>query len=146
MFIRYIKKTILRISRNIVSQYEERHKEKMPVVSLQTKHLRNTQLITDRIALLKKLNKGGIVAEVGVDEGEFSRKILDILHPRKLYLIDIWGSDRYNEGKAQKVYQTFKNYIQNETLEIRRGFSTSVLKEFSDEYFDLIYIDSSVRL
>jgi len=49
----------------------------------------------------------GIVAEVGVDEGNFSKEILSITKPKMLYLIDAWGSKRVGDDKFNKVQNRF---------------------------------------
>ena len=49
----------------------------------------------------------GIVAEVGVDEGNYSEEILSITKPKILYLIDAWGSERYGDDKFNKVQNRF---------------------------------------
>ena len=45
-------------------------------------NIRNLKVLPTREDLLARLPAGGIVAELGVDEGGFSRKILDIAKPR----------------------------------------------------------------
>ena len=84
----------------------------------------------------------GIVAELGVDEGDFSQKILDTAKPELLYLIDTWGTSRYGETKAKKVNERFKNQIENGSLKILRGLSTEKLAEFDDASLDWVYIDT----
>ena len=51
--------------------------------------LENARILADRYALIELLPKGGLVAEVGVDRGQFSHKILASGKPSELYLIDI---------------------------------------------------------
>ena len=100
-------------------------------------------MLTTREELLDLLPKGGIVAELGVDEGDFSKTILEINKPKKLHLVDIWGSKRYNQEKRRKVETRFKKNIEANSLEINLGLSTEVGKEFQDNYFDWIYIDTA---
>jgi len=100
--------------------------------------------------------------ELGVYNGEFSRKILNILKPSKLYLVDPWlsGSDKNGknetygsalgnmntaysgEGEYQQVIQGFSNEIKSEQVIIDRNFSYDAVKNYPDNFFDLIYIDS----
>ena len=63
----------------------------IPKVELEEKHISNAKLILTREKLLELLPKGGTVAELGVDNGDFSQKILSINQPEKLYLVDFWG-------------------------------------------------------
>jgi hypothetical protein len=44
----------------------------------------------DRVELLSALPQGGVVGEVGVFKGNFSRRILEIVAPERLHLIDPW--------------------------------------------------------
>ena len=87
--------------------------------------------------------KTGVVAELGVDEGGFSQLILSINKPSKLHLVDFWGSKRYNQLKRKKVESLFQEGINNNGVEINIGLSTEVVKDFNDNYFDLVYIDTS---
>ena len=40
--------------------------------------------------ILSKMPRHGMVAEIGVDQARFSRRILKINQPSRLYLIDPW--------------------------------------------------------
>ena len=112
-------------------------------IKLQQKHVNNLKVVLDREALIKLLPKDGIVAELGVDEGDFSSKILTLSNPKKLYLIDAWGSKRYNEYKMRKVEKRFKDYIRSGRVIIKRGISDVILKTFEDASFDWVYIDTA---
>ncbi|MBK9175525.1 MAG: class I SAM-dependent methyltransferase [Flavobacteriales bacterium] len=99
-------------------------------------------MVINRAAFLDMLPKGGIVAEAGVDRGDFSARILAITKPKKLHLIDIWGSKRYHGGLQQSVRQRFASEIASGLAQIDLGWSTAVLEQFPDGYFDWIYIDT----
>jgi hypothetical protein len=114
----------------------------IPCVELTSRHLRNAVLLPSRADLLRALPKGGIVAEVGVDQGDFSQQILSIVQPDKLHLVDAWSSDRYHAGKGQSVEDRFGAQIADGTVEIHRGLSTDILPTFDDASFDWIYIDT----
>jgi len=114
----------------------------IPYCELEPKHLRHAVLLANREELLKALPKGGVVAEVGVDEGDFSARILAVANPAKLHLIDVWDSGRYHEGKARKVAERFASELARGAVVIQRGYSTDVLPQFADGTFDWIYIDS----
>ena len=138
-----IKRRIFRIVQPILKDYWEKVLDEIPNYKLKDKHIRNTRLITTREQLLKLLPMGGIVAELGVDEGKFSEMILKINKPKKLHLIDFWGSKRYNQNKRKSVEKKFKKEISNTTVEINLGLSTQVVNKFEDDYFNWIYIDTS---
>jgi hypothetical protein len=65
-----------------------------PQTELDAIHTSGCVVVPSREVLLERLPQGGIVAEVGVAEGEFSRAILQRNRPRRLHLIDLWGTDR----------------------------------------------------
>jgi hypothetical protein len=106
-------------------------------------HIKNARLLPTREKLLDVLPKNGIVAELGVDEGDFSESILSINKPEKLHLIDFWGTNRYNQNKRQKVENRFSENIESKKVEINIGLSTEVVGNFEDNYFDWIYIDTT---
>jgi len=117
--------------------------DEMPVPELTYYHVRNGKLLANREQLLELLPPNGVAAELGVDHGDFSRKILDINIPDKLHLVDVWQSERYPEKLFHEVNQKFKDEIDKGTVVINRGLSTEVVNQFADEYFDWIYIDTA---
>lgn len=109
---------------------------------LKQQHVQNCELLLDRENLLEQMPKNSIVAEIGVDEGEFSQSIFDIVQPDRLHLIDVWETDRYHDGKFKKVQDTFSSEIEDGDVQIHRKLSTEAVKDFEDKYFDWIYIDT----
>ena len=115
----------------------------IPQYELSEKHIKNAALLTTRDEMLKLLPREGVVAELGVNEGDFSSKILAINKPRKLHLVDFWGSKRYNQRTRQIVENKFQKNFENKSVEINLGLSTDVVHDFEDGYFDWIYIDTA---
>ena len=115
----------------------------MPSAELNRINVKNCKVVATREQLLENLPKHSICAEIGVNKGSFSSKILDYCSPKKLYLIDFWGNERYNKKVENHVRSIFKNEINNDLISINKGFSTEVLKSFSDNYFDWVYLDTS---
>ena len=111
--------------------------------------------------LLQKMPSGSVCAEIGVHEGKFSRRILDIVKPERLHLIDPWKheeEDRYREswygglgsdGQAlldrryHEVEERFDKEIRTQRVQIHRSYSDVALENFEDSYFDWIYIDGN---
>jgi len=108
--------------------------------------------------LLSKMPKGSICAEIGSWKGDFSKRIIDNTNPKKLYLVDpyifvsnykdAWyGGVSGSQDKMDEVYNSvvvrFKNEIENNTLEIKRNFSTEALATFHDNSLDWVYIDGN---
>lgn len=115
---------------------------KIPKYRYKPEHIKNVKLILDRHELLRLLPKNAVVAELGVNKGEFSKEILYSTNPQKLHLIDIWNSERYHQGLKLDVEETFKKELEANKIEINLGLSTEVVKAFPDNYFDWIYIDT----
>ncbi len=111
---------------------------------LEDKHIRNCQLLSNRNELLKKFAGKADkweMAEIGVDTGGFSERIISICKPQKLYLVDAWEGERYGGGYI-KTKERFKNEIEANSVEIRRGYSTDQLGQFMDGQLNWVYIDT----
>lgn len=105
-------------------------------------HLEDTQLLTDRVELLKRLPKYTKCVELGVANGDFSRQILEYLKPEELNLVDLWGSERYNTEMYQSVRKYFANHASTNT-NIYRQSSIDACSLFADESLDFVYIDTT---
>jgi hypothetical protein len=107
---------------------------------------------------VKAALSGEITAiELGVFNGEFSQMILDILNPKKLYLIDPFeiGKEKYGEEEAalptaystETEYTTVFNKLMIPILEKRvvlsKKYSYDAVTSYPNNYFDFIYIDAS---
>ena len=116
--------------------------ETIPKINISEKHIANLKVLPNREALLALMPKGGVVAEAGVDRGDFSKKILEITQPSKFHLVDMWSSKRYHDGLSTIVKDKFKNELASGRMEINRGMSTDQLALMPDAYFDWVYIDT----
>ncbi len=116
-------------------------KRSSPSVVLENRHTQNCKVLPTRMYLLEHLPKQGVVAEVGVANGDFTKQILERSHPKKLHLVDAWETERFESG-LDKVSERFSGEITNGTIEVNRGLSTERLREFEDSYFDWVYIDT----
>jgi len=114
-----------------------------------------------RTFLLEMLPKNSVGAEIGVWKGDFSEKILEVVHPKQLHLIDPWkheptelyrdalygghaksGQDEMDRHYAA-VCSRFEAQARREQVKIHRGYSTDVLDEFPDDGLDWVYIDGN---
>lgn len=116
---------------------------------------------SSRDFLLQSLPKNSIGLEIGVNNGDFSERILEIVRPKKLHLIDPWkffDSNSYNDTpygkesvsgqlemdkKFENVKNRFSTEILNEQIMIHRGFSEKIILTFEDKYFDWVYVDGN---
>ncbi len=109
--------------------------------NLEDVHIKNCQLLVDRRQMIDKLVKDGIIAEIGVDKGDFSQDILLISKPRILHLIDYWKGDDGLKIK-ERVEERFEQEILNSKVIINHGCSLEVLQSLPDKYLDWVYLDT----
>jgi hypothetical protein len=112
-------------------------------MELSQEHIANLKVVLNRERMLELLPSGGVVAEMGVDSGDFSQKILDITRPRHLHLIDVWGTPRYGEPKFDHVQTRFRPEVEKGRVSIHRGPSVEMLATFPDGSLDWAYIDTT---
>lgn len=110
----------------------------------------------DRIALLEYANSkypDGIVVEIGVASGCFSKQIL-ASYPslKEIYLIDLWGyqekgyEDACNlpqETQNERYMQIRRDFADNEKVRIIREWSDKAASECEDESIDFLYLDAN---
>ncbi len=116
-----------------------------------------------RVRLLTRLPRGGVGAEVGVWKGDFSERILEVVRPVRLHLIDpwqaVWGeryeSARYGgglaEGQAEMdaiyagVLERFERERRAGLVEVHRLPSVDAAAGFQDGELDFVYVDGNHR-
>jgi hypothetical protein len=92
--------------------------------------LRDCRFCSSRIAMLDLLPRGGRVAELGTQRGDFARQILARNTPAKLHLIDI-------------DFTLFDKSIASDSrVKCHHGLTDTTVTQFQDAYFDWIYIDA----
>lgn len=112
--------------------------------------LKNAKVMPSRYDVLSMMPRNMVVAEVGVAFGDFSRKILDDMHPSKFYAVDIFDESlfRWNlfEETNMTHYEWYKNRFGKEIaagiVELKKGYSWECLEQFPDDYFDYVYLDA----
>lgn len=114
----------------------------IPKALLAGKHVANCELLLDREVLLSKLKKGACIAEIGVDRGVFTEKIIRITQPESIHLVDFWDSERYHDGLYKDVFSKFAPLVDEGHVKIHRKSSIDAVEDFEDDYFDWIYIDT----
>jgi predicted O-methyltransferase YrrM len=100
------------------------------------------RVLSNRIELLKALPRGGIVAEIGVADGDYSAKILSVNQPGTLHLIDAWDNERYSNG-LERVRSKFKQEIAAGSVMLHHGRSFDVLPTLTQGSFDWVYLDTT---
>lgn len=93
------------------------------------------EVLANRYLLLDKVAKGGVMAEIGVDRGDFSLEILTRCKPDRLHLFDIDISRLVNpQVKAELMSDSGR-------IKTHVGDSSSHMSRMPDAYFDMVYID-----
>jgi hypothetical protein len=133
---------LITLSNRITGRFREIVYADYPSVNFESKHVQNLVSLKDRQDLLKRLPPHGVVAEIGVNEGDFSEKILCLCSPAKLVLIDVWASKRYHGGLFEKVKNRFAPQLENGQIEIIRDLSFGAIASVQDNYFDWVYLDT----
>jgi len=115
------------------------------------------EIFENRDLMLSVVPKNGVIAELGVFRGDFSKKIYELCNPSKLVLIDMWSGNKIYSGDVNgnfpnNVKEFFTgDQLYNTTLDIVHGFNcevtvlrnkTEVLSNFENNFFDMIYIDA----
>jgi len=103
----------------------------------------------DRSFLYKEVfKKRAICAEIGVFMGSMSSQIIIQSNPKMLHLIDPWiwrpGWIKHglkNQEAVDKLYENIRAKFSKKKVKVHRGLSEHVVSEFSNEYFDWVYID-----
>lgn len=140
----------------LIMQFEEKRTHQMiySAKSISKEAVVGAQCLANREEMLKRLPHGLMCAEVGVAYGDFSRKILDCALPKKFYAIDLfsenipgfWDSNLFQDSNMQ-FYDYYKARFQKEIfekiVEMKKGYSWDVLSNFSDDFFDYVYLDAA---
>jgi len=140
--VKKLKKLLYNFFHQKVSSVQTNIDAQIPKFDLSEAHISNLKVLPNRRVLLENLPKNGIVAELGVNKGDFSEEILEISKPQKFHLVDAWGSERYHLGLRKVIESKFQGQIALGKLIINQGLSTDMAAKFQDSYFDWIYIDT----
>jgi len=103
-------------------------------IQLPSKYTKNTKIISNRQELLALLPPKSICAELGVAYGVFSQKILKIVRPRELHLIDCVIPQDLTDLLTR---------LHDKRIQLHKGDSVEIMSCFPDHYFDWVYIDTS---
>jgi len=112
--------------------------------------------VKPRDFLLAMMPVGGVCAEIGVWRGNFSKRILSVTQPSKLYLIDPWmfqpsfgdsafgGTVVKNQTEMDRMHADVADAFRGDgRVEIIRATSEAALDVFADGFLDWVYIDGN---
>jgi hypothetical protein len=109
--------------------------------------------------LLNEMPRNSVCAEIGVYRGDFSQRIVEVVSPARLHLVDPWkfqesevyGQSLYggergeNQANMDAIYESvnrrFAAPIKERIVTLHRANSIDAAGTFADNYFDWIYID-----
>jgi hypothetical protein len=115
----------------------------------------------ERAELLNLLPEGSVGAEIGVWRGDFSARVLSVVRPARLHLVDPWkfetssgyegarygGAIAKNQAEMDSIYETvlrrFAQEVETGVVLVHRGPSAQIGMQFDDAYFDWVYIDGN---
>ena len=103
--------------------------------------------------IYKQMKKNAICAELGVANGDHTKLILEYCKPEKIFAIDPWEPYWKNYKIPQKYHKneetcdleynnTLRNVGHYTNCYIVRKSSENASKDFSNNYFDWVYIDA----
>ncbi len=104
--------------------------------------------------LLAQMPKGAVVAEIGVWEGKFSRRILEECAPARLHLIDPWeympefantgfGRRKNRDLMEVKYPEVAAAFADDPRVVIHRATSGLALGALPDGSLDWVYVDGN---
>lgn len=107
---------------------------------------------SDRREMLNLIPRGGVIAEVGVFNGDFSAQILEAAQPKELFLIDLWADELVESGDVngnnvrqvngrELESQVRARFADDARVRVIRGTSMELAK-FPESSFDAVYIDA----
>jgi len=109
---------------------------------------------TDRVDLAKLFKELGykVGAEIGIEEGKYSKTLSQMNRGVKLYCIDPWIS-AYDGEYRKQLNQEYMDMLMNNAItrlgryncEIVRKTSMEAVKDFPDNSLDFVYIDGNHR-
>lgn len=128
--------------------------------------------LTRREELLRYFPKGGVGAEIGVAQGDYSAAILEDAQPGELHLIDPWshleaGSDLLdaagllsdvgeararneqfapppeNRGGDEQFAAVTARFQADPRVHLHRQYSYKAAASFADGHFDFVYLDGN---
>jgi phospholipid N-methyltransferase len=125
------KKFLFRLLQLLWSRRFPKHIE----VDVENLHVQNCKVLAHRHELLNRLPKGSTVAELGVEQGLFSKEILERCQPAQLMLVDTWPDVRIKETCIANTRMSDKVFLKQIT-------SVTYLKTQSENSLDWVYIDT----
>lgn len=124
--------------------------------ALQKEHVEGARLFAERKEMAATLSgaRNGKIAEIGVWRGAFSRYLLEELAPRQFYAFDVFDGHTVTDWNGQTGVELFdgmhhRAFYEREiapwknAVTLVEGSSLETLKDYTDQSFDMVYIDGN---
>jgi 23S rRNA U2552 (ribose-2'-O)-methylase RlmE/FtsJ len=124
-------------------------------IPLEQKHVEEARLYATRNDMVSVIvtKKHGVVAEIGVAQGDFSEFLIHKLSPAKFVAFDVfelhthptvWGipSNVMFNGMTHEAFYRQRFCRSECEVVMEKGLSWENLPRYSDRTFDLIYVDA----
>lgn len=106
--------------------------------------------IKSRAELLAHIGHIRRAAEIGVLNGQFSKRISEIMRPDEFYLIDTWGSHLptfadyrdYTKERWERMRDRVSRWAAPLGYKVLQKRSMDAVHLFPDGFFDFVYIDA----
>jgi precorrin-6B methylase 2 len=111
---------------------------------LRQEHVNGARLMANRVDMLSVLEvpERGVIAEVGVEYGDFSLALLERLRPREFHAFDLFPmSDRDGLRHVDYYRRRVASNVASAQVKVFEGDSSTQLAKQPDGTYDLIYID-----
>ena len=102
---------------------------------LEPHHVAHCKVLANRKELLKLLPKNAVIAELGVENGNFSKDIIKWCTPVKPHLVDLWPSERVQKRCREDVKT-------EAAVEFHKMNSFIFLASQPENSLDMVYIDT----
>lgn len=110
------------------------------------------KIFKTRDEMLEVIEKKLVVAELGVFEGDFAKKIKQICNPSKLFLVDLFdgyfgsgdkdGKNYHYVHLDQEMNKLIEYFDGDSSVEIIKKSTYEFLNNLENEYLDMVYIDA----
>jgi hypothetical protein len=124
----------------ILNKYNLKHTKKLPIEIPDTNRVTLAQLFSE---LEYKVG-----AEIGVEQGLYSKQLCESNPGLKLYCVDAWKAysgyrDHVSQEKIDSFYEISKQRLVAYDAHLIRKFSVDASKDFEDNSLDFVYIDGN---
>lgn len=145
-----------KVTMEAASAAEDRPPWRDDIPALRREHLQDARLYADRWHMIDHLGpkKVGVVAELGVALGDFSKALIERYDPETFYAIDVftlhqqermWNQEtaKLLEGKTHVEFYLHRMQAHRHRITVCEGDGAEQMNKLPDGSIDIIYVDGS---